>query len=586
MHSLVDTFLNFDQFHAILQRVTSFNDELVKLPKDKKIKRIKQLFEFQKFFSTDSQQGLAGIFNIDTGIAQGVNGEYDSMIVSEQYTLMYPLVFKLSIEINRTIEHEFFVLKKLNNLRKFCPNFVGTFGMLNGYVTREFFETPEKVVKTNILEQKPQQAVPTSYLLLEYVSDITFEHVYEHGDIQSVTSILLGVLCALQIAQTKLQFTHYDLHDENILIRNVEPDSFFAYIIDGKCVAYPTCGWFPVLIDMGSSYIKGIEERPTRTSICNYHRGMQSTLYDPLGDLHHFMLNAMSGLELQDHQPDVFLKHFKWVATRVMHMFRYSSVWRNKGWKQLPCNLYHLFNEYVKKLKLNLGPVYSDLRLMIIETVTLGVKLPWKPLSDAELDEMLQCYFPGVQTETSSLEFLLSQGLLDLVHFLNMIDSDPNTKSDVNILYVLRALVEHAALIPETKPGEIFVVPKETVNNFKQLTHSMYTWFSYKLDLNRSFRGASILTKLLRHLFYKFNESNLNLMKDWYSKTDVKTPLEIAEFLQQNTPLRYEFNPDAICYVWDADKEQQHRVSMRELGLNPDRAGYKSMQEAILNRFG
>jgi hypothetical protein len=40
------------------------------------------------------------------------------------------------------------------------------------------------------------------------------------------------IISALQISQKHLNFTHYDLHVENILIRQCEPEAIFVYNIN------------------------------------------------------------------------------------------------------------------------------------------------------------------------------------------------------------------------------------------------------------------------------------------------------------------------------------------------------------------
>lgn len=571
MTSLLDTFLNYDEFNQVCNRVGEYLDELTKLPRDKKLKRIKHLFEFQKLFSTDSVQGLAGVLQIDTGIEAKLGENHNENIQQD-------IVFKVSIEMNRSIEHEYFVLRKMNSLRKFCPNFVGTLGLLPAYVTRDFFD--EEIKRHGNIMDVKTNPVQANYLLLEYVSDITFRHVWKYAPKATVTSVILGVLCALQIAQNKCNFVHYDLHSGNILMRRVEDDAYFAYLIDGEVYVFPTFGWYPVLIDMGSSYISGIEDRPTRTSISHYHRGLQSTFYDKVSDIHHFLLSALSRLEKADTQSEEFRRHFRVIATRVMHMFRYSNIWRYNGWKQLPHNLVHMFNSLVHKTKPDVCDFFTELRSSVVDTLALGVKLPWIQMSHEDIRAMMMYYYPHllnkIDENNDEIMLMVRASMEDINHFLKVFDDDPLTKADAQVLFALRTLVEHASLMEEE--GSVFRLSPNTMTTFKQIMQPMFPTLNYKLDLNRSFRGAAVICKLMRHLLYHFNQANVDLVSEWTEKCDIQKPVDVIRFIQNNTGVRKDFFSTSPVYIWDSDREKHHKVTFGQLGIRDDG---EDMEEAV-----
>ena len=422
----LDPFLNHDDFVQIQSHVRSLLDECTALPKEKRIKRIKQLFKFEKVFSYDSAQGMAGIVHVT--LPNGKDAK---------------LVFKLSIEINRGIEHEFTALRALNSVRSYCPNFVATPGLLPGYINRTFYESDEvdmRREKLNVFDVK-STSIPINYLLQEYVSDIDFKHVIKYGDKTLVTGTILGLLCALQMAQDKCKFVHYDLHTGNILMRKVEDNSYFAYVIKDEVVLYPTCGWFPVCIDMGSSYVSDVDKFNTRAYVGNYVWGQQPTVFDQYADCHHFLLHALSYLEKGDNKND---RHFRYMALRCMHMFRHFKVWRYKGWKHFPANLYYLYNDAVAASGAVVCQFYRKVKVNIIECVALATKLPWKPYEDTELEAMLAYYYPQVvemdkqgsikwkSTCNTPLLKLLKCAVEDICHFIRILDDDPLVKQELS----------------------------------------------------------------------------------------------------------------------------------------------------------
>ena len=542
-------------------------ETLAKLSREKRIKKIKSCLEFKKIFNTTSVQGIAGLV--------------DPVSMPD----IKQVVFKLSIEINRTIEHEHYILSKLNALREYCPNFIGTLGMLPAYVNRSFFEEQEHDEDTNIFDAQ-LNPVETNYLLLEYAGDIAFRHVIKYSSKATVTGVLIGVLCALQIAQNKLNFVHYDLHSDNILMKQIEEDSWFAYVIKGKVVTYPTFGLYPVIIDMGSSHVQGINEHLNRTSICHYHRGLQSNKYDKLNDVHHFLLSALSSLEIEYHQPEEFQQHFRVIATRVMHTFRHFEIWREQGWKELPHDLVHMFNSLVAEAKTEPCKFYRDLRTTVIETLSLGVKLPWVSSTDQDLCILLKYYYSLELPQGGNIELeLVKKGMEDIFHFLEMLDEE--TDSDINVLFALRALAEQAGSLKET--GKTFALTKKTITDFKHSLQTLFPRYTYNtLDISRCFRGALVVTKLLRHLLGSFNAENEEVIEEGTRQTEIKEPIDVIPFLLQNTAIPYKYTPDTLMYIWDSDAQKHHKVSFGVLGLGSStqddntKRGLKKIQQKIL----
>ena len=575
----MDPFLVYDDFQNLHLIVQSHLQEIAKLSKEKKVKKIKQTFQHQKTFNNDSAQGMAGIVTIEVP---------ENLRTADNNTdAKFPLVFKLSLEINRVAEHEHTVLHTLNRIRKFCPNFVGTLGLLPGYVSRTFYEEEDvRKVDKNIFDVK-ENSIPLNYLLLEYVSDLDFDHFIKRADKLTVTGILLGVLSAIQIAQNKCKFTHYDLHVGNIFMRKVEENSYFAYVINQEVILYPTCGWYPVMIDMGSSHVEELEKFPTRSFIGTYHLGQQTTQYDTLADVHHFVLHTLSLLEKEEKQPDHFCRHFRLLAGRLMHMFRNCKLWRYKGWKHLPCNLFYSFNKAILDSKASLCGFYRKAKINIVESLVLGVELPWKALSISELKAKLAFYYPSVtcENEEDTLSHLLKGGMEDVCHLLNVLDRDPLIKTGIVIIYILRAISEIVYWWWQKNPQfessiSTFETPKELIHQFKLSIQNLYPQLSVKLDVHATFRGIFVIRQVLRHMLSGFHDINMTTIDSWYEATEVKKPMDVLKFIKQNSAIPYYFTDNTPIYVWDSDKETHHKIRFEQLKLHKD-ASKREIYEAI-----
>ena len=111
--------------------------------------------------------------------------------------------------------HEWFLgTHVVNNLRDFVPNFIYTYGIFfcSGTVINE---------NKNVVSwcEKPDNS--SAYIMIEKIDGISYrEFLRKCNNHDDILNIYLQVLYALQTANSEYEFTHYDLHDGNILLRS------------------------------------------------------------------------------------------------------------------------------------------------------------------------------------------------------------------------------------------------------------------------------------------------------------------------------------------------------------------------------
>lgn len=107
-------------------------------------------------------------------------------------------------------------------------------------------ENPFKKVKPNL-------QIP--YIIYEKIDNIgslsDFIEKYNYSEIH-IESIYNQLFFSLAEAYEKFRFTHYDLHTDNILIKETEI-KHVRYEVDGKIINVKTHGLIPVIIDYGHS---------------------------------------------------------------------------------------------------------------------------------------------------------------------------------------------------------------------------------------------------------------------------------------------------------------------------------------------
>ena len=382
------------------------------------------------------------------------------------------------------------------------------------------------------------------------------------------------VIFAAQRLNKTNKLTHYDLHIDNILIRQCETNALFAYNFDGNVrnsVIIPTFGFYPVIIDMGSSYSKAIENKQMTTSVANYEHGLQPVLFDKVNDLHHFLLSALYDLEYATEE-------FYYLSTHMIYFFRHLPVLRKKGWKQLPISMvksaakqitlscqdiaisYSSEDTKEKSFGLKTYPVWSDMDRDLITILSYGISVPWTNLFDEELDTLIS---KTIQDENERIEEAMRLSFIPFLKEFQKFDNMSCFEDPNDLLFLLKELVD------------IIYSNWDSINKqtSKQTTKILFSKFKYSLnkefrDMPASLNFSSLIlsTKYcistLNKFYYKAIQPNKDLINEKYEKTDMKSPMQMLKWFRQNTSLRLTYAKDTIIYVWDTVSKSRKKETL------------------------
>jgi hypothetical protein len=503
------SFLNKDKLRALENAIKECSSALGSERKRKKIfKKFQQVLEFVKVFPVRGMQGITGILRLRS------SGE--------------KIVFKVSLQLDRSIEHENIVTKELNSLRPFCPHFVGNIGMLDIPLANEFISDPDE----HSLFKNSDDYFPSKLLLIEYVSPISMYHLckYLFNRKGVIISALSQIMIALDIAQTKHRFTSYDLHLDNILIRQVEENSLFLYKHRGEFWLIPTFGFYPVIIDLASSYVEATQGHPQNTSIDNYHRGLQPTIYDQLNDVHHLLISTLDYLAPKSYVYD----H---LHTMFLHLFRHVPVMATRGWKKLPHDLLELVSEKISQdcPEASKTDLFTEYGIEIIDLLNGLIILPWTE---------------GERNFTKHFDLLF--GELQKIYDMKMV------KSSSEFLYILRETVvlinaHRNVYIQDANLGiSQFVEKWKTETRFiiKKDIH-----IPKILNFELLFISALKVAECLSANYYSYIQDHCSRISDAYLKTNIHGPKDAAKILLRNATPGFSVSDNCKIYVWDADQE-------------------------------
>jgi hypothetical protein len=136
---------------------------------------------------------------------------------------------------NDNIIRSYYIGKVLNSLQYILPNFIKTYKL-------------EKNNRGQFL------------LYTEYIKGKTFAEVLNSLSFSDFLNIFLQILLALELARQYYNFTHYDLHLSNIILKPLKVPLSYTVKINNKKYVFHTCKYLAIIIDFGYSYLQVNDE--------------------------------------------------------------------------------------------------------------------------------------------------------------------------------------------------------------------------------------------------------------------------------------------------------------------------------------
>lgn len=132
--------------------------------------------------------------------------------------------------------HEYFIGYFLNKLRYQIPNFMYVFGLftcnrpVGGEVCPEpdVLDLRDYLLLENIDGVTLQSFIESRYAMVSQIPSLK-QQLYSVENYEIFMGIYLQIFFALSIAYDALDFTHYDLHDENVLIQDLGEPYYIEY---------------------------------------------------------------------------------------------------------------------------------------------------------------------------------------------------------------------------------------------------------------------------------------------------------------------------------------------------------------------
>lgn len=178
-----------------------------------------------------------------------------------------------------------------NQIREIIPNVVYTYDI---FTCESLDMDSDKTAEGTCISGGPEK----EFLVIEDLGEVEgFGDYILKASVEEFINLFLQVLLTLKIMNDSVEFTHYDLHTDNVLVRKLPPDAkgkLIRYNLGyGECIDLPVDN-IATLIDFGFSHAKinvGDTTRKVDVGIIGYGKyGVKWNDKFPLHDVYKLLL--------------------------------------------------------------------------------------------------------------------------------------------------------------------------------------------------------------------------------------------------------------------------------------------------------
>jgi hypothetical protein len=482
---------------------------------ENKDKPWKKWLEFNTTFAKPGKQGLVGLLK------------------SREGQLDY--VFKLSQYINYLVQHENEIMRGLNTLSDYCPHFCKGIGVIECEVNPRCrrIGNPFEISKMKITKE---------VMLCEHIQNSTKFYNYiravEKVPEDVLYSTIKQVLLATAIAQKKQKFVHYDLHSNNIMMKKCSKDVVFLYVLDEEnqfCV--PTLGNYPIIIDFGFSYIKGLDDGPLWPSMGHTDVGFMSNQFDSFADPKLFLV-TVSG-ELKEKRKSKKAKRLRRV---VRNMFNGLKIdWLN-GWDKGKTSASDCVNELISSYNQS-SELFKEYEHHCIDIIQSLIILPLQEQDYSQVHISYTAFLKEwikieKQISSSFYNLYILKGIIDAARKVNAAYRDKKSRKT--------SVIDFHRMVDDRINSVVKFCQTKKIN-FEVLLCSL-------LVLARNIEGI-----LYDIVYTQTQEKELR-----YDKLPLQSIEQIYAAIETNIQDDYIYNGDSSIIVLDSHNEVCDSLSLSE----------------------
>lgn len=476
---------------------------------------------FDQTFEKPGKQGLVGLLKPTEPVTDERGKE-----------LKY--VFKISQYINYLIQHEYTVMKALNDIAPYCPHFCKAIGTLLCEID------PQARKKGNPFLITTKHPIEKEIILTEHIDNSCKLYNYIRSKKISDTviySTIKQVLMGIAIAQKKKQFTHYDLHSYNIMMKKCNKDVVFLYVIDEENqFLVPTHGHYPVIIDFGFSYIKDLEDGPAWPSMAHTDVGFMSDRYDWVADPKLFLVTVAK--EIRDKRRNKKANKFRRIVKNIFGRLQidWESGWdlfEKKGASDYVTEMLQDYN-----INSNLFDNYDHYCIDLIQSLII---LPIEEQKYSNIDESYTTFlkeFIKIENEIGNpfYNLYILKGIVDVAREVR-VDYLRESSRKKAIAYFRQSVFERINCVAD------YCSPKG-------------------IHFERMLCSLLCLSKNVEGVLFDVVEARMMEKKKTYDKLPLQSTEQIYGAIEANISDKYVFNENTTVFVMNCISEDCSRLEL------------------------
>jgi len=467
--------------------------------------KVKKLFE-------TGNQGVCGLFSFGS----------------------HKFVFKLSQYIDYIATHEYEIMKGLDDIAEFCPHFCRSVALINHGVE------PRRKKGANPFEIISKYPIKQPILIEEYIEGRNLGHYIDRNKYDVVFSSVKQVLAAITIAQKCKNFSHYDLHSDNIILEKCSPDQVNLYIFDkNSAIIVPTYGYVPKMIDFGFSYNENINDNYATTGISYTDIGFMSDRFDWISDFKLFLVSVSK--EINNSGKDKRGERLRNIARNIFGKLELD--WKT-GWDS-DSNLQGATAATIDKINnmVKSTGIFKDHCYTCIDIIQSMLILPFEKKSSSEL----MVAYPIFLKEFAKIENEIGSAIYKMYILRCIVDVAKSVKADY--------------MDEEKRPS--------AVETFKNALKDAILSVS-KFCLPRGIKYELMLCSLysfsdcVEGILYKNIEKRV-LQKDKMYKNLIPTSaLEITRIVDSNFEEKYMYSGNTIIKVYNSVEKTSKEIHITD----------------------
>lgn len=388
-----------------------------------------------------------------------------------------------------------------------------------------------KVLDCSDVYLSSEDDVTRTCVMMEHVVGGRFVDVLHNcGESKDVVDLLKQLLIAVSAGQEILRFTHYDLHVENVLVRETEDDKYVYVFPNGDLYCVDTNGLSAVIIDYGYAFTS--KAKCIMPSLYHNEAGFKPYQFSPLADC--LTLLCSTATEFK-HSQSPLVKEVSSLFKPISQSLNVKCGWL-EGFLDLPREMNRLLKPPISEVRR--GSIFKDVPL-IVDIVQALVPLPLD--SEEELDDPSGFSYAKTFARMYYHWFLVEEQLGN------------REKEALLLKTIVRAMQDN------TSP----------VDKIKEVFH-----LEFEIDYECVTSCLRTIAKMIRAGLKRIDKRDTERRDRYYSKLDVSNSLDVFKRLdkipvifKRDDRVRFFDLRNGSTFVTNVSKVQAKKLNNRSMSI-------------------